>query len=73
MFILFSGFPEPVMFLPLNKEYGTRDISKNKLTTTAVGVTLDSGPDGQPDGSYYFAGSASSCIDVAKHDKTDTR
>ncbi|KXJ22924.1 Pancreatic secretory granule membrane major glycoprotein GP2 [Exaiptasia diaphana] len=68
-----SDLPEPVLFLPLNKQYGTRDISKSNLPTTAVGLTLSPGPDGKPNGSYYFPGSDNSYIDVPKDSKTDTR
>ena len=71
--ICFEEFPEPVLFLPLNEQYGTRDISKSNLPTTAVGVTLSPGPDGKPNGSYYFPGSSSSYIEVPKDSKTDTR
>ncbi|KXJ22967.1 hypothetical protein AC249_AIPGENE24239 [Exaiptasia diaphana] len=71
--IYFPEFPEPVLFLPLNKQYGTRDISKSNLTTTAVGLTLSPGPDGKPDGSYYFPGSSSGYIQVPKDPKIDTR
>lgn len=61
------------MFLPLNKDYGTREMSKNNLSTTAVGVTLAQGPDGQPDGSYYFPGSPSAYIEIPPDAKTDIR
>ncbi|XP_028515885.1 uncharacterized protein LOC110242446 [Exaiptasia diaphana] len=68
-----KDFPEPVVFLPLNKEYGTRDISKNYLTTTANGIALAPGPDGQADGSYEFPGNANGYIEIPKSRKTDTR
>ncbi|KXJ26125.1 hypothetical protein AC249_AIPGENE15795 [Exaiptasia diaphana] len=66
-------FPEPVVFLPLNKEYGARDISKSHLPTTFKGITLAPGPDGQSDGSYAFPGNVDGYIEIPKSPKTDTR
>ena len=75
MCLLQAEFPDPVVFLLLNKDYTTKDLSKNNFTTTAVGVTLssDTAPDGQTDGSYYFPGSASGYIEIPQDPKLDIR
>jgi len=73
LIIVFTDFPDPVLFLPLNKYYWTRDISKNRLSTTATGVTLAAGKDGEAGGSYYFSGSSLAYVEIPNNDKTDTR
>ncbi|KAL9957479.1 hypothetical protein ACROYT_G039117 [Oculina patagonica] len=55
--------PEPIALYPLNSKYETREINNQQPQGTPVGVSLATGPDGKPGGSYQFAGHASSYIE----------
>ena len=58
---------------PLNAKYATREINNRQPPGKAVGVTLAPGPDGQPGGSYQFAGNADSYIEFPNDGGLDVK
>ena len=57
------NIPHPIALYPLNSKYGTRELNNRQTQGTLVGVSLAAGPDGNPGGSYQFAGQAGSYIE----------
>ena len=76
MFSFSAALPlNPVAVYPLNAEYGTKDISDNRLpAATAVGTVLVEGPNGEPGGSHYLTGDVrTSYIEFPQHPLLDAR
>ncbi len=76
-YLVAISVPEPIALYPLNSKYETREINNQQPQGTPVGVSLATGPDGKPGGSYQFLGQANSYIEfpnsgglVVKHSIT---
>lgn len=69
-----TGFPRIVAFYPLSSETRGRDISSSQNPKGRLhNVRPAPGPDGLPDGSYYFYGTKTSYIDFPNSGKLDSR
>lgn len=70
----FIGFPRIVAFYPLSRKTRGRDISSSQNPEGKLhNVRSAPGPDGLPDGSYYFYGTKTSYIDFPNNGKLDSR
>lgn len=70
----FVGLPEPIALYPLNKQHGTKDISRaNNPSGIAKGVYLFTGYYGQPEGSYHFSGSSASFLEFPNNGGLDAK
>ena len=66
--------PGPIAVYPLNAVYHAHPVSPyNVPPGKIVGATLDYGPDGRSGGSYAFAGTAQSYIEIPGGSLLDTR
>lgn len=69
-----AGLPEPTALYPLNKQYGTTDISRHNNPPGKEGIfELAPGNYGQPAGSYLFSGKSSSFIELPNNGGLDAR
>ena len=69
-----AGLPELKALYPLNKQYGTTDISKQQNPPGKDRfVELAPGNYGQPAGSYFFSGTSSSFIELPNNGGLDAR
>ena len=55
--------PDPVALYPLDGAHGTKEINNRVGAGVAIGVHTAPGPDGKPDGSHEFSGTANSYIE----------
>ena len=68
------GFPRIVAFYPLSRKTRGRDISSSQNPEGELhNVRPAPGPDGLPDGSYYFYGTKNSYIEFSNSGKLDSR
>lgn len=68
-----ASVPEPVAIYPLNAKYTTREIKNRQPQGKPVGVSLAPGRDGEPGGSYQFAGTAESYIEFPNNGGLDVK
>lgn len=72
--VFLIGFPRIVAFYPLSRKTRGRDISSSQNPKGELhNVRPAPGPDGLPDGSYYFYGTKTSYIDFPNNGKLDSR
>ncbi|KAM7434946.1 hypothetical protein ABFA07_015048 [Porites harrisoni] len=61
--------PEPVVFYPLNKQFGTADVKRrSQITGSSNNVSLTTGPFSTTDGAYEFWGNENSYIEFPNGD-----
>ena len=61
--------PEPVVFYPLNKQFGTADVMRrSQITGRSNNVSLTTGPFSTTDGAYEFWGDENSYIEFPNGD-----
>ncbi|XP_078370602.1 uncharacterized protein LOC144654348 [Oculina patagonica] len=65
--------PDPIAFFPLNGEYKTKDVNNSQLEGKPSNVHLAAGPDGAPNGSFYFMGIEDSYIEFPNNGSLDTK
>ena len=69
-----ADLPIPVALYPLNGRYGTGDIGPNKNPPGIPSdIHLAPGPYRQPQGSYQFSGTWTSCIEIPNNGGLDTK
>ena len=65
--------PDPIAYYPLNGEYKTREAKNRQPEGKPFNVQLTAGPDGTPNGSYYFMGMENSYIEFPNNGSLDTK
>ena len=65
--------PDPVALYPLDGTHGTKEINNRVGAGVASGVQTAPGPDGKPDGSHEFSGTANSYIEFPNGGSLDVK